>query len=443
MKRERRRKRQSKPDRNIGQVHDVEITHLGKSGDGIASVEGTLVYVPLALPGDHLSVQLNEKRGVGYGATAVGDGHRVPRRNADCRHFGTCGGCRLQHLPSSDYRDWKRDQILKALRSQGIDCDSCRSLTQGRPATRRRLRLAFANQDRRTVLGFRRRARHEIVQIRECPIALPAIANFFKPLHRVLASLDMAKEGGEVSITKVESGIDLLFDTKTEPSLGDREKLAALAEEEDLARIAWRPDVMSAVEPVAARCDVTVLFGDVLVNLPSGAFLQATDVAERAIVDAVMSAVDGAGRIADFFSGCGAIGLPLARHGQRVQAYERDPAMVRTLNAAARYAGLHMKIQAESRDLDRDPLTGTELAPFDALILDPPRAGARVQVDAIAEHEQPFRLAMVSCNPATFARDSRILIDSGYRLKWVQPVDAFVYSAEIELVAAFDRAKAS
>lgn len=437
------RTRKPKSDSNIGQVLDVEIARIGRSGDGIAIVDEKPIYVPLALPGDRLAVRLNERRRAGYGATTVSDVHRMPRHEPACRHFGTCGGCQLQHLPRALYRDWKREQIRRTLRSHGIESDELRPLIEATPETRRRLRLAFVNKGGRIVLGFRRRARREIVQIRECPIALPAMTDLFVPLHRALTSLDMARAGGEVSVTAAESGIDLLFETEAEPSLADRERLAALAEEEDLARIAWRPDVRCEVEPIAARRDVTVRFGNVPANLPSGAFLQATDVAEHAIVEAVMSVVEGAGRIADFFSGCGAIGLPLARKGPKVEAFECDPAMVQTLNVAARQAGLHAMIQGVCRDLDRDPLTGAELAPFDALVLDPPRAGARAQIDAIARQQRSFALAMVSCNPATFARDARALIDSGYRLKWVQPIDAFLHSAEIELVAAFDHTKTS
>lgn len=433
--------RGAKRDPAIGRKLDVEIEHIGKSGDGIADDNGKPVYVPLALPGDRLTVRLAKKRGEGYVAEPVESRDLMPRRAPACRHFGACGGCRLQHLPIPLYRDWKQQQVRQALESRGIKGIEIRPLIDAEPQTRRRLRLAFVRTADRITLGHRKREQREIVDISECPIALPAITALFEPLRRALASLDMVKAGGEASITAADTGLDLLFDTKFEPTLADREGLAALAEQEDLARIAWRSDTWSEAEPIAARRDVIVRFGHVAAALPSGAFLQATGAAERAIVKAVNSVIDGAGQVADLFSGSGAIGLPLAGEGRRVHAFERDPAMVKTLSGAARSAGLAAMIQAESRDLDQDPLTADELSTFDALILDPPRAGARPQVETIARARSTPAIAMASCSPGTFARDARILMDAGYHLAWVQPIDAFLHAAEIELVAAFTLTK--
>jgi len=434
-----------KQDPNLGRTLDVEIERIGKSGDGIAQHDGKPLYVPLALPGDRLSVRLIEKRGEGYGAEIVDNKDLMPRRLPACRHFGICGGCRLQHLPLPLYRDWKHGQIGAALKARGIDNVEIRPLIDSEPGTRRRLRLAFVTACDRIALGHRKRERREIVPIVECPIARPEIVALLDPLRHVLKNLDMAKSGGEVSITAAETGLDVLIDTKTEPTLSDREGLAALAEHEDLARIAWRSDPRSEAEPIAARRDVITRFASVPAVLPPGVFLQATDAAERAIVKAVADAIgetgEGAGRIADFFSGSGAISLPLAADGWQTLAFERDPAMVRTLNAAARSAGLNGVIKASSRDLDQEPLTENELLVFDALILDPPRAGAKQQVEIIATSGRPKKIAMVSCNPATFARDARILLDANYHLNWIQPIDAFLHSAEIELVAAFSHAK--
>ncbi len=439
--RHRRRQRAPANDPAVGLELDVEIARIGIGGDGIAEHDGKPVYVPLALPGDRLSVRLKEKRGEGYAAETIESRDLMPRRAPACRHFGACGGCRLQHLPVTLYRDWKQQQIQYALKSRGIEDASIRPMIDAAPETRRRLRLAFVNAGGRAILGHRRRGGREIVDITECPIALPAITALFEPFRQTLVTLDMAKAGGEVSITAADNGLDLLIDSKSEPTLADREALAALAEREDLGRVAWRPDAMSEAEPIAARREVIVRFGTVPAALPSGAFLQATDAAERAIVKSVTSAIDGATRVADLFSGCGAIGLPLASEGRNVRAFERDAAMVRTLSAAARRAGLEASIQAESRDLDGNPLTGGDLSDFDALILDPPRAGARPQVEAIARAKSTPAIAMVSCNPATFARDARTLIDAGYRLDWLQPIDAFLFAAEIELVAAFTLTK--
>jgi 23S rRNA (uracil1939-C5)-methyltransferase len=214
--------------------------------------------------------------------------------------------------------------------------------------------------------------------------------------------------------------------------------LAAFADAQDLARISWCPDTATLAEPIVQRRAPSAVFREVRVDLPAGAFLQATASAEAMIVRAVARAVEHAPRVADLFAGCGTFGLPLAAAGHAVHALEADAAMLEALRDAARRAGLEARLTTERRDLQMAPLAGAELDRFDALIIDPPRAGARAQAAAVAR-SAVARLAMVSCNPATFARDARILLDGGYRCLWVQPVDAFLWSSRIELVAAFAR----
>ena len=420
-----------KTDPNIDKIIEVTIDEIGSSGDGIGRFEGAPVYVPLALPGDALRVRLSDRRGAGYAAEMVESRTLMPRHQPICGHFGACGGCRLQHLRPLDYRAWKHQQVQSALASRGIKDVDIKPLIDGQPATRRRLRLAFRPKGDRLELGFRRRLGSDIVAIDDCPIALPSIVNLLNPLGKCLQPLELCAKGGEVSITACDNGLDVLIETKTEPNLADREALAALAEAEDLARLAWRYDIATPAEPIAVRRQPIIDVDDIPVALPIGAFLQATKETESAIRQAVAKALDGSETIADLFAGCGALSLPLAKEGLRVLAVERDPSMVQALSAAgpARVA----------RDLDREPLTASELQRFDGLIIDPPRAGARAQIEAVAEGQGPRTLAMVSCNPATFARDARILIDADYRLNWVQPIDAFLFSAEIELVAAFER----
>lgn len=428
-----------KTDPNIGKLIDVTIDGIGSGGDGIGSFDALHVYVPLALPGDALTVRLSDKRGAGYAADVVESRTLMPRRQPICGHFGACGGCRLQHLLPPDYSAWKRQQVQTALASRGIKDVEIKPLIDGQPASRRRLRLAFRPDGKHLVLGFRKRLGSDIIAIEDCPIALPSIVNLLKPLQKYLSPLDLAAKGGEVSITAADNGLDVLIETKTEPNLADREALAALADAEDLARLAWRYDMSTPPEPIAIRRQPLIDIDGIPVVLPTSVFLQATKEAENAIQRAVSKAIGGSGVIADLFAGCGALSLPFAKEGKPVQAVERDPAMVQALNNAAR-AGPAPKISAMARDLDREPLMASELQRFDSLIIDPPRAGASTQIEAIAACHGPGRIAMVSCNPATFARDARTLIDAGYCLVWVQPIDAFLYAAEIELVGAFEHA---
>ena len=423
-----------------GKVVEVTIEDIGSSGDGIGHVDASPVYVPLALPGDALTVRLGARRGQGHAADVIESQALMPRHQPVCRHFGTCGGCRLQHLPPPDYRRWKRDRVEAALASRGIGDVEIKPLIDGEFAARRRLRLAFQPEGKGLVFGLRKRLDRRIVAIEECPIAKPAIVRLFDLLRHGFATLDTAVKGGEISITAADNGLDLLLETPIPPSLADREALAGLADAQDLARLAWREGRTASVEPISARRQPIIDFGGVPTALPIGAFLQATSEAERAIRSAVALAIGEARTLADLFAGCGTLGLPFAKEGRKIFAAERDPAMIEALRLAADGSGLGARVDAIARDLDRDPLVGDELAPFEAVIVDPPRAGAPAQVQAIASTASPSRVAMVSCNPATFSRDARTLIEAGYRLSWVQPIDAFLFAAEIELVGAFERA---
>ena len=270
-----------------------------------------------------------------------------------------------------------------------------------------------------------------------CPVLLPQLAALLPQLGALLGHLDLARPG-ELEATASGSGIDLNIIAAHPPSLADREVLGAFAAAHDLARITWCPDASTPAEPIVQRRAPTVAFGQVQVELPPGGFLQASEAAEVAIRRAVDEAIGDAKRIADLFAGCGTLSLPLAAAGRMVHALERDPAMLATLEQAARRAGLAARVTTERRDLQRTPLAGAELARFDALVVDPPRAGARAQAAALAASPLA-RLALVSCNPATFARDARILADGGWRCLWVRPIDAFLWSSRIELVSAFDR----
>lgn len=442
----RRRKKSPKNDPAIGLEHEVEIAAIGSSGDGIAHVDGKPVFVPLALPGDRLRVRQTAKRGDGYAAAIVAEHQRAERATPPCPHFGRCGGCQLQHLPADHYRRWKVQQIETALAHQGLTNIDIRPLIDGKPATRRRLRLAFPpaspasgrRLDGSPHVGFRARQSREVVPIETCTIALPSLLAILPALNDLLQDLDIAKEGGELHLTAADTGIDLLIETLPSPNLADLEALGAFADDHDLARLTWRPRATSTPEPIAIRRPATVRMGNVPVDLPIGAFLQATEQAEAAIRKAVMEAIDPADGIGDLFAGCGAFGLPLAAAGRQVFAIERDPSMVAAMKAAARSAGIDHHLTAEERDLDRQPLDQTDLDNLDAIIIDPPRSGARTQVEAIARAKSTPAIVMASCNPKTFARDARILTDGNYRLSWVQPIDAFLWSAQIELVAAFE-----
>ena len=421
-----------------GVQHEVAIESIGARGDGVASLGAARIFVPLTLPGDRLDVRIIGRRGDDLVGAPVEWLARAPRAEPPCPHFGACGGCQLQHLPAAQYRAWKRQQVQMALVRQGLDGIRVEPLVAGDPGGRRRVRFAFERRGAVVRLGFRARSGRQIVDVAVCPIVAPGLVALLPALRLLFARLDLASRGGELQITATASSIDLEI-IGAPPTLADREALATFAEAHDLARVSWRLEAAAAnAEPIAQRRAPTVVFGKVPVELPSGGFLQATAATEAAMVGAVRRAIFDARRIADLFAGCGTFALPFAAAGCSVHAIERDPAMLGALEQAARRAGLADRVTTERRDLQRAPLAGAELDRFDALVADPPRAGARAQAAALAA-SRVARLAMVSCNPATFARDARILIDGGYRCLWVQPIDAFLWSSRIELIGAFAR----
>jgi 23S rRNA (uracil1939-C5)-methyltransferase len=425
-----------------GSEREVVIEALGARGDGIARLDDVRAFVPLTVPGDRLTVRLGAPREGGFAAEPLAWLKQAPRAAPRCPHFGACGGCQLQHLePAADVA-WQRSQVTAALARRGLDRIAIQPPPPMPPAIRRRARLAFERRGARVALGFRARAGHEVVDVLACALVLPEIANLLPPLRAALAHLPLAARAGEVMVTATDSGLDLVLLSAASPGLADREGIAALAEAEDLARVSWQRAAGAEPEVIVARRPVWISFEGVPVALPPGAFLQASAQAEAQIRAAVGEAI-GAGisdvaTVADLFAGCGTFGLPLAAGGCRVHAVDAQADMLKALTGAARAAGFGDRVTAEARDLDRAPLMGPELDRFSAVILDPPRAGARAQAQALAA-SKVARVAMVSCNPASFSRDARILTDGGFALTGIRLIDAFAWSAQIELVGSFAR----
>jgi 23S rRNA (uracil1939-C5)-methyltransferase len=417
------------------------IEELGARGDGIARLDDMRVFVPLTLPGDRLTVRLGAPREGGFGAEPLAWHQQAPRAAPRCPHFGACGSCQLQHLEPAAHVAWLRAQVATALARRGLEGCPIDPPPRMPPATRRRARIAFDRHGSHVELGFRGRAGHHVVDVEACAVVLPEIAALLPRLRPALAALPLAARGGEVLVTATDSGLDLLLLTAAEPALADREGIAAFAERCDLARVSWQRG-LDEPEVIVRRRPVRVTFDGVSVELPPGAFLQASAEAEAQIREAVCQAIGAplgdAVRLADLFAGCGTFGLPLAAAGCQVHASDTQARMLAALTGAARAAGFGDRVTAQVRDLERAPLAGHELDQCSAVILDPPRAGARAQAQALAASKVP-RVAMVSCNPASFSRDARILIDGGYALAAVRLVDAFLWSAQIELIGSFVR----
>ena len=386
------------------------IVRVAARGDGVTD-DGR--YAAGSAPGDVLNAD---------GVLVPGPHRTVP----PCRHFGTCGGCQLQHIDDESYAQFIIDRISGALAEQQIDAPRFAPAHLSPPRTRRRASLRAERKGKQVTLDFNEGASHRIIDLRECHVLLPELVTLIAPLRRLLAIVMPDRGRANVTLTRADQGIDLLLAGFEVEGFAAIEALNDFAATHRLARLS----VDEGVGPSARWCPEppTITLGGVAVALPDGAFLQATADGEAALIAAVKDSVGDAANSIDLFAGLGTFALSLAG---RVKAVEgsRDAALA--LIATRRIA-------VEHRDLFRRPLTSAELTGFDAVVLDPPRAGAREQIAQLAASTVP-RIAYVSCNPSTFARDARALIDGGYRLERVVPVGQFRWSTHVELAATFKR----
>ena len=424
---------------------DIELTidALGARGDGIASFEGERVIVPLAAPGDRVTARLaRDKDGRLTGRIRAILAPGPDRAAPPCPHFGDhpaggCGGCALQHLAPNAYRAWKLQQLEAALARHGIPTDGVEPIAISPPASRRRADLSASRKKEGVVLGFNARGSHRVVDLAACPVLRPSLAALFPPLRELLAPLMKPGDSAEARLAATDSGADLLLVTAIEMGAGARERVAAFATRHDVARVARAHPKRPGVETLVERRPVRMNMGGVPVPLPPGAFLQATAEGEAALCDFVCEAAAGARRIADLYAGIGTFAFPLAKAGAKVHAIDAGKAEIAAIEAAAREAQMP-GVTAEARDLDKRPLDAGALGAFDAVVFDPPRAGAAAQAAALADSKNA-RVVAVSCNPGTFARDARTLLDGGFRLARLKPVDQFLWSTHLELAAFFLR----
>lgn len=391
------------------------IVRVAARGEGI-SADGR--HVAFAAPGDRLLPD---------NSVVPGPHHQVP----PCRHFPACGGCQLQHLDEESYAQFVRDRVLGALSTQNLATEILPALVSP-PRTRRRATLHAERRGRQVLLGFTETGSHRIVDMMECHVLLPELFALVAPLRTLLAAM-LGERRADVHLAQTDRGVDVLITGSLGDKLAVVEALTGFAERHGLARLSvddgYGPETRWEPEPA------TISFAGVPVALQPGAFLQATREGEAALVAGVKDAVGSAPIVADLFAGLGTFSLALAERA-KVYAGEAAREPILALKAAASRAG--RPVFAEHRDLYRRPLAPAELDRFSAVVIDPPRAGAREQAAAIAASKVPV-VAYISCNPSSFARDVKMMCENGYRLDWVQPVGQFRWSTHIELVARLSR----
>lgn len=395
----------------------ARVVRLAARGDGVTAAGA---FVAGAVPGDMVLAD---------GAIIPGADHAEP----PCRHFHLCGGCQMQHVSDRLLRQFAQDRVVEPLERAGIRPQQLMPVHMSPPASRRRVAMRATRTDGAVRLGFNMQGQHRIVDLAECPVMHPQLFALVAPLRQLLAPYLAERSAIGVILTLTDPGPDLLLSNLQASTLPVIEGLTQFAHDHGLARLSVEGPL--GVETVVATADPQVTFGGVPVPLPPAAFLQATHDGELALIAAVTAIIGKARRVADLFAGVGTFALSLAAGRQMLAVDGAGPA-IRALEAAARRAG--SPLRTEHRDLFRKPLTADELRGFDAVVIDPPRAGALVQTGQLAA-STVGRVAAVSCNPATFARDAATLVAGGYRLGRLWPVAQFRWSTHVELVAEFSR----
>ena len=416
---------------------EVTIESIGRRGDGMAAVAGGVVHVPATAPGDRIRVALTETGPARFRGRLISLLEAGPdRREPPCRHFGDCGGCALQHLAPEAYGAWKTGLLSGLLARNGLDGAAVEPLHTSPPGSRRRATFAIRRRRDDAIVGFNERHSHRVVGLAACPVLLPEIAALIEPLRDWAETALQAGDRADAHVAMTDSGLDLLVRTSARLGGAGRDALVDLLARENLARVARAHPKQDGAEVLAEARPVRAVYGGIPVALAPGAFAQATADGEAALTGFVLDAAEGAAWAFDLFCGSGAFALPLAQRGCSVFVADIDKAAVANLAAAARQANL-AKLQTEPRNLMRKPIPSDQLAGADLVVFDPPRAGAKAQAAEIAASGVPVVVA-VSCDPGTFMRDARILVDGGYRLTRLRPVDQFLWSPHLELAARFD-----
>ena len=393
------------------------LTHLG-----LGKVDDGRTLLPRVLPGEEVSVDQD--------GTVRIITPSVDRVAAPCRHFKTCGGCAMQHANDAFVANWKQDIVRRAVTAQGLTTEF-RDIQTSPARSRRRAKFAGQRTKKGVMLGFYAKGTDTIIGVPDCILITTGLHDARPALEALIMFAASRKSHVSFTVTETNVGPDISVETEKELTSQLRMELAIFAQKHGLSRLVWQDEVIVTMQPPAQD------FGGVWAVPPAGAFLQATKHGEAALRDAVMEITAGANRIVDLFAGSGTFALPLSK-GAEIHAVEGEADMIAALDRGWREGKNLKRVTSETRDLFRRPLEPDELRKFDAAVIDPPRAGAEAQIATLAASEIK-KIAMVSCNPVTFARDAKALVAAGFTLNWLQVVDQFRWSPHVEMVGSFTR----
>lgn len=407
----------------------IDISAIGARGDGLGEIDGARVIVPFALPGERVRITREGERAALLEILTPSTDRRAP----ECRHFGTCGGCAVQHWRADKVAEWKRDRIRHALSRVGIEAEILPAVdAHGTGRRRVTLHVRYPKITGGPIeAGFMQARSHALVDLDSCPLLVPALAKAPELARGIGHVLRGMAKPLDVQVTACDQGLDI--DIRGAGAIADglRQKLIAFAKTHDLARLTVHGERLIEERAPQLGYDGLVAF------LPAGSFLQATEEAENRLADYAKDALKGAKNVADLFCGLGPFALRLGRQ-MKVTAIDSDAGAIEALKRSIRANPGGKPMSAEARDLFRRPLFAHELKPFDAVLLDPPRQGAEAQMREIAKSKLA-RVVSISCDAESFARDARILVDAGFRLGPVTPFDQFRHSAHVEMAAVLER----
>ena len=407
---------------------DLTVTAIGRHGDGVVMLEGRRLYAPGALPGDTVRGEMRQDGSL-IGPTLISRGalHAAP----PCRHFSNCGGCTTQHIALEAYTAWKHQIVIDALRDNNLVCGQVDAPLISPPRSRRRATFAVKKPGKQAVIGFNRASSPEVIDLGECHVLRPELTALLPPLRAIMPDYLSEVRELDIRLTWLDGALDMVIIGGSEPKLRQREILASLAQDQNIARISWRKFDRSADETILQRVPLRAHFAHGVVDFPPGAFLQATAEGEAILSSAVAAATASAAPVADLFCGLGTFALSLTPRA--MTAVDGDGVAIAALQRAV--AG-RQRTQVIARNLVREPMSSEELKVFQAVIFDPPRDGAKHQARQLAVSCVPLVVA-VSCDLNSFCRDAKLLQEGGYKLMRTLLVDQFLWSAHLELVGVF------
>jgi len=414
----------SSPPSAMAEPQSVVIERLGHLGDGIATGPDGPLHIPLAAPGDVFAPDPGDPSG--WRLAKAGPSRADP----PCPHYGACGGCNLQHVSAHSYAQAKREWVIAALARQGIKTE-VDPLVPVAPGRRRRATFAAMRRGSGVLIGFHRARSHEIVEVPRCLVVRPRLIKALAAIKDILVPRLGHGGAARITITEADNGLGVAINSKPvkfEPLGAPELEGGCIA---GIVRASWNGELLYATDTVR------LTMSGVRIELPSGAFIQAARECEEALAARVGEALQNARKVADLYCGVGTFTFALARSAA-IDAFDADAPSISALVTAARRAEKLKPVAAAVRDLARRPLMANELTPYDGVVLDPPRAGAEAQARQLARSSVP-RIAYVSCSPASFAHDARLLVEGGYLLQRVTPVDQFLWSHHVELVGVFQR----